>query len=239
MQRMRLLLQDAVQDAASQLGLLQASSEEQLYLFQLPCVLPVAAPRVKDDPGGRHGAAGRLGSLQQQPQQQHSVQAGAAFKDLPSGKLGKLKVFESGKVKLQIGGVLLDVSSGMPCLVRQDVAAINHEAGHCVLLGAIEQRAVVCPDVWQLMQDLPVPDFVAAAAPSLGDKGAGMLRGSNNGHVAHVANQFDKNALQHQTDGMPGKPLGNGISAHKSTAPKQLSVVKAENEEMDIDGVQL
>jgi hypothetical protein len=38
---------------------------------------------------------------------------------LPAGKVGKLLVFESGKVKMQIGEVLLDVQPGVPCGFRQ------------------------------------------------------------------------------------------------------------------------
>lgn len=38
---------------------------------------------------------------------------------LPAGKIGKLLVFESGKVKMQIGEVLLDVQPGVPCGFRQ------------------------------------------------------------------------------------------------------------------------
>ncbi len=48
---------------------------------------------------------------------------GCCLKDLPSGRLGKLLVYRSGRVKLQIGDVLMDVSAGLPCQQRQDVGA--------------------------------------------------------------------------------------------------------------------
>ncbi|KAF6258316.1 hypothetical protein COO60DRAFT_1252076, partial [Scenedesmus sp. NREL 46B-D3] len=57
---------------------------------------------------------------------------------------------------MQIGDVLLDVTAGLPCVTRQDVAAVNTSSKHLVQLGPIAQRAVVCPDVWQLMADGPV-----------------------------------------------------------------------------------
>lgn len=68
-----------------------------------------------------------------------------------AAQLGKLLVFRSGKVKMQIGDVLLDVSQGVPCSFRQDVAAINADDGHMVLLGDVAQRVVCLPDIDQLL----------------------------------------------------------------------------------------
>ena len=151
-------MQDAEDCVAERLCLDDlTAAEEQLFLLQLPSTLPVAAPAAKEQrtqqAGRRKGAAAaaagegfgeakglRSGGLE-----------GASISRVPPGKLGKLLVFESGKVKLQIGDVLLDVGSGMPCLARQEVAAVNHEAGHLVLLGDVTQRVVVSPNVWQLM----------------------------------------------------------------------------------------
>lgn len=60
---------------------------------------------------------------------------------------------------MQVGGCLLDVTAGMPCVSRQDVAAVNKSTGHLIQLGPVTQRAVVSPDVWQLMADQEVPEF--------------------------------------------------------------------------------
>lgn len=49
-----------------------------------------------------------------------------SLSSLPSGKLGKLLVFESGKVKLQIGDILLDVEPGVPCVFRQVIGYAPH-----------------------------------------------------------------------------------------------------------------
>jgi DNA-directed RNA polymerase III subunit RPC4 len=137
-----------------------AAAEEQLFLLQLPSSLPVAAPAVKQEhrtqqAGRRKGAAAAAGGggegLEEVKLSRLGALEGTSISQVPQGKLGKLLVFESGKVKLQIGDVVLDVGSGMPCLARQEVAAVNHEAGHLVLLGEVSQRVVVSPNVWQLM----------------------------------------------------------------------------------------
>lgn len=67
-------------------------------------------------------------------------------------QIGKLLVFESGAVKLQIGDVLLDVSTGTPLQCRQEVAAVDSQAGHMVFLGELTQRVVCSPDVEQLLR---------------------------------------------------------------------------------------
>ena len=67
-------------------------------------------------------------------------------------QVGKLLVFESGAVKLQMGDVLLDVAAGTPCQFRQEVASINAREGHFVFLGDVAQRVVCSPNVEQLIR---------------------------------------------------------------------------------------
>lgn len=61
-------------------------------------------------------------------------------------------VFESGAVKLQLGGVLFDVLPGTAAAFRQDVAVVDTENQACVFLGAVQQRAVVTPDIEHLLR---------------------------------------------------------------------------------------
>ena len=74
--------------------------------------------------------------------------------------MGKLLVFESGAVKLQMGEVLLDVSLGSVCGFRQDVAATSTAGagpGHFLQLGKLEARLVASPDIGQLLKCVPCP----------------------------------------------------------------------------------
>ncbi len=76
----------------------------------------------------------------------------ADFCGLGVVQVGKLLVFESGAVKLQMGDVLLDVAAGTPCQFRQEVASINAREGHFVFLGDVAQRVVCSPNVEQLIR---------------------------------------------------------------------------------------
>ncbi|KAL6752498.1 RNA polymerase III RPC4-domain-containing protein [Haematococcus lacustris] len=149
---------NSADQTAKDLRLLDAADPETLMLVQLPALLPVPMPSkpssadVKDE-----------GRLRQQPGAGSAGGApevsACALKDLPSGKLGKLLVFKSGKVKLQMGGVVMDVSPGLLCQHRQDAVAISCSSGDCVLLGQVARRMVISPDIWQLMEDADVPDW--------------------------------------------------------------------------------
>jgi hypothetical protein len=66
-------------------------------------------------------------------------------------QLGKLLVFESGKVKLQMGGVLMDVSLGSKCLCAQHLMAVNVEGKSAMIVGEVAHRAVCTPDMDQLL----------------------------------------------------------------------------------------
>ena len=72
-------------------------------------------------------------------------------------QVGKLLIFKSGAVKLQMGEVLLDVSLGSSCGFRQDLAATNvvggaAPTGHFLQLGKVESRLVCSPDISQLLK---------------------------------------------------------------------------------------
>eukprot|EP00879_Flechtneria_rotunda_P000619 GHRR01000732.1.p1 GENE.GHRR01000732.1~~GHRR01000732.1.p1 ORF type:complete len:515 (+),score=225.00 GHRR01000732.1:344-1888(+) len=167
------LKQDDPEDTSQQLGMSDLSAaQDLLYLFQLPSVLPFASPAAalpgpadgrgskrRAAAGDRAGKAAADGDVSSSNSIGRVVQPAASARDLPSGQIGKLLIFQSGKVKLQVGDVLLDVTAGMPCVTRQDVAVVNTKTGHLVQLGPVTQRAVVVPDVWQLMADAQVPDF--------------------------------------------------------------------------------
>lgn len=67
-------------------------------------------------------------------------------------QIGKLLVFESGAVKLQMGDVLMDVTAGTPCQFRQEIAAVNAKDAHFIFLGDVSQRIVSSPNIEQLIK---------------------------------------------------------------------------------------
>lgn len=71
------------------------------------------------------------------------------FKSLPlNSKLGKLKIFKSGKIKMQIGDNLFDVNPGIQCKFAQELVLISPNASETVFLGSIkENRLIITPNI--------------------------------------------------------------------------------------------
>ena len=71
---------------------------------------------------------------------------------MPCPQIGKLLVFESGAVKMQLGDVLLDVTAGTPPMFRQELAMIGPKQGLMAFMGGVTHRAVCVPDVAHLLR---------------------------------------------------------------------------------------
>lgn len=128
-----------------------------MMLFQLPGVLPVAAAQnqVEDKRKAAHAKA-------HIPTAKEIKQAMKPH-DLTGGRIGKLLIFKSGKVKMRIGEVLLDVSPGIPYPCRQDVVGIHMgpeaDESHCVFMGPVGTKPVCTLDIFQLLSVESLPDF--------------------------------------------------------------------------------
>lgn len=57
----------------------------------------------------------------------------------------------------QVGEVLLDVTPGVPCQFRQDVAVVNPQARQCIMLAPAVQRVVCSPDLETLLRWVGTP----------------------------------------------------------------------------------
>lgn len=74
-------------------------------------------------------------------------------------QLGKLLVFKSGAVKLQLGKVLLDVTACGESGIQQEVVCVNTSdketagsSGDIIFLGSLHHEVVVSPDIEQLLK---------------------------------------------------------------------------------------
>lgn len=65
-----------------------------------------------------------------------------------NSKVGKLKVFKSGKIKLQIGENLFDINPGINNKFAQEVAVISTQTNEAIFLPKIkDKKIVVTPDL--------------------------------------------------------------------------------------------
>jgi len=100
--------------------------EERLTMIQMPIVLPTPFER-RDEAIAQN----TIGGI-------HSI---------PDGKIGKLRVYKSGKVKMEIGGIEFDVLKGCDVKCHQEVCCISDDQNVVMFMGPAPTKAVVIPDL--------------------------------------------------------------------------------------------
>ncbi|KAH7624059.1 hypothetical protein Ndes2526B_g01311 [Nannochloris sp. 'desiccata'] len=161
-----------------------------LVLFQLPSVLPIPVPHQSNGGGAINGNFGADGAGPSTSTAAAAAAAKAAegrpasLAELPPGKIGKLLVLRNGSVKMQIGEVLFDVSPGIPCQMLQEFAAVDPISKTLTMLGEIEKRIVVTPNIDSLLSDDPLPEWKYANKNARGEAANGAVGGKGGAAAA-------------------------------------------------------
>ncbi|KAI8597072.1 RNA polymerase III RPC4-domain-containing protein [Dissophora ornata] len=77
---------------------------------------------------------------------------------MQEGKIGRLLVYKSGKVKMQVGDIVMDVSSGSECSFLQDVVVVDSNSKQSFVMGSVQKRMVCVPNLTQLLSGLEAVD---------------------------------------------------------------------------------
>ncbi|KAL2920440.1 DNA-directed RNA polymerase III subunit RPC4 [Bienertia sinuspersici] len=147
---------------ASELGLLnpdETSEKAKLLFLQFPQSLPAikrsATAKGKEievhsgqlgDKGPMSMNVGAKGS-----RTTDNLQQTRSLEELPAGHMGKLRVYKSGAVKMKLGDTEVDLSTGTDCSFAQEVVAVDTEEKVCCSIGNLDKRAIVTPDVENLL----------------------------------------------------------------------------------------
>jgi hypothetical protein len=81
-----------------------------------------------------------------------TVPFNSTLTDLSSGYMGEMMVYKSGKVKLKLGDILLDVSPGTEFSFQEQIAYISASDRSCHVLGDIKSHLTCTPDIEYLLQ---------------------------------------------------------------------------------------
>ncbi|XLU63385.1 hypothetical protein S245_022594 [Arachis hypogaea] len=134
------LLDEDSTNPAKELGLLEENPETSMFLIQLPAALPAIK--------GSASSGGQADSeSSSKPQGSMKKVKPCKLNELPPGFMGKMLVYKSGAIKLNLGDTLYDVSPGSNCTFAQDVAVMNTAEKHCCAIGEIRRRVIVTPDI--------------------------------------------------------------------------------------------
>jgi DNA-directed RNA polymerase III subunit RPC4 len=120
-------------------------NENEIFLFQFPRIIPFnleVQEKLKNEE--------ILNEEPQYDQNGYLIQSGFSnsFNSMKSNmKLGKIKFYKSGKIKMQIGNSLFDVNGGVTSKFAQEVSLYSEETDELVFLGKInDKKVVVTPD---------------------------------------------------------------------------------------------
>jgi DNA-directed RNA polymerase III subunit RPC4 len=138
-------------------------AEEELLYFQLPTVVP-KFEKVKIDElmGEAEGEEEKV-----KAEENASLPASAKksvlledamsnldLEDMPEGQVGTLIMYKSGKMKMKLGNILLDVNQGMQSTFLENVMVVDHESEEtkkAIELGHIVQKFVCAPNMDALL----------------------------------------------------------------------------------------
>ncbi len=97
----------------------RTKSEGELVFFQFPDTLPGQAMSKEDEelrPKFKHESGTTMADIDTHKQSKDdSKPVKCTLQSLPEGYLGKIQVLKSGKTRLVLGNVTLDVTAGTPC----------------------------------------------------------------------------------------------------------------------------
>jgi len=88
-----------------------------------------------------------LGNTDTAPDNINAVDFVSNLPQVPSGYLGEMLIYKSGKIKLKLGEILLDVQPGVQNECMQQAVAVSKDAQKCFILGPVPKRIVCIPDV--------------------------------------------------------------------------------------------
>ena len=64
---------------------------------------------------------------------------------IPAGKIGKMRVHESGRISIDVNGYIVDMGVSIPLRYQQQVVTIDDTS--ISMLGDVKHRLVLTPDV--------------------------------------------------------------------------------------------
>eukprot|EP00899_Mesostigma_viride_P006815 jgi/Mesvir1/16134/Mv08411-RA.1 len=137
--------------AAEELELDVEADEERFFLFQIPEQLPME-PVVAADATMRDGT----GAVERGPTEKAAPTPAVKLQDLQGGLMGKLLVYESGAVRMQLGGtdIVWDAEPGIRSSFYQELVGIRADGSNhaCYMLGRITDKVILAPNIDSLLE---------------------------------------------------------------------------------------
>ncbi|KAH8368717.1 hypothetical protein KR084_008521 [Drosophila pseudotakahashii] len=127
------------------------SSQSQIFLMQLPDVLPCVGDDSEEPEPSKPDPLANSESEPSSPASKSSSGAkGSVLRQLEEGQIGKILRYKSGRVKLQLGDTRFDLDMGLDPGFLQELMSVtaNREqrSGNMINLGPIQAKLKATPD---------------------------------------------------------------------------------------------
>nr|CAB3265033.1 DNA-directed RNA polymerase III subunit RPC4 [Phallusia mammillata] len=131
---------------------------DKLVVFQLPDVLPGIVPsredekiHVKQEPGTQKKDGNKTKDKEEEK---------CDLASLSEGKIGKIQVLKSGKCRLILGNVVLNLKTGVSSCFSEELISVklppedspSDIKGHVSVLGSVDHKLICCPDIESLLK---------------------------------------------------------------------------------------
>ncbi|CAH1246290.1 POLR3D [Branchiostoma lanceolatum] len=133
----------------------KAGNDGEMLFFQLPDTLPILPPSQDDD--GRREVKKEDGKTKQEKEEDKAGgELPSVLPNMSEGYIGKLQVLKSGRTRLVLGDVALDVNMGSHCSFHQELVSVRHnteaQTGDMTILGPVKHKLVCTPDFNTLLK---------------------------------------------------------------------------------------
>lgn len=137
----------------------QDSDSPKIIVFQLPDSLPAIPPSEDSEVKRELRVESGIKVKQENPIEKEHEKTRCSLDQLSEGYVGKLQVMKSGRSRLIMGGIVLDLNAGTPPSFLEELAAVevpssdqNSESGMISVLGNVAHKVICSPDMESLIQ---------------------------------------------------------------------------------------
>ncbi|CAH0760493.1 unnamed protein product [Diatraea saccharalis] len=135
-----------------------------LILLQLPDSLPGRGGSVDDEPKRKHNEQPSTSVGETRDEKPENVDNKCRLADLEEGKIGKLQIHRSGRVRLVLGDTAFEVCSGTKSAFHQEVVSLAVDdasrSANLVALGALQHKLNLVPDWETAFTDMVLDDMM-------------------------------------------------------------------------------
>ncbi|XP_078492707.1 DNA-directed RNA polymerase III subunit RPC4 [Ciona intestinalis] len=123
--------------------------KEKLILLQIPDSLPGVPPSGEDE------VKAESTTKKEATQDSH-----CSLDQLSEGRIGKIQILKSGRCRLVLGGVTMEMRTGTPSSFAEELVSIrlppegspDTSRGHMSILGSVNEKIVCVPDIASLLK---------------------------------------------------------------------------------------